>query len=215
MKKALNNGNTADSLLMGFPKTLRREVIVVSKLMSLINTSYGCIPYQTEQRITVNVMDEIIQFPDRVYYLKLSKILIGSLSHTQQIITYCIYTRSNDGYTRQKAAEKLLNLNKIPYWTLPYIFKLCDEYVIEIIELIAANINRLDSSEIKMFVNENKAFLRLGYDRMISYWNCYYRSMYPSIKEYVGYKLYNGHFLIDDKMILSEKRSKKETAADI
>jgi hypothetical protein len=75
-----------------------------------------------------------------------------------------------------------------PNWAIPYIYKLCDEYVIEILEIIYVTIKKQDLKRFRDFCFENKHEFVKSYSRMTSYWNEYYRCI--SFKDYVGKKMF-------------------------
>jgi hypothetical protein len=63
---------------------------------------------------------------------------------------------------------------------------LAGEYVLEIIEVLAANLDRLQTEPYKRFVAQNPDFIALMRQRVISYWDCYYRATRPRLSEYAG-----------------------------
>lgn len=118
----------------GFPVNLREDLYKVIKQ----------IPTKTYNDVSIGTTEEIIkyyqnghliEFPYRMYFDDIPDDNIEELSITQKMILHCIYSRNCDGFVRQKHIELLLNMN-YAVWTIPYIIKLCDEYVIEILETI-------------------------------------------------------------------------------
>ena len=87
---------------------------------------------------------------------------------------------------------------------LPFIIKLSDEYIENIIQLIFDNLNNFDKKFIKQFCYNNAQNLIKGYARMISYWDAYYREDCPDISHYIGYKLYHECLFIDDLLKLQK-----------
>ena len=79
-------------------------------------------------------------------------------------------------------------------WAIPYIFKLCDEYVVEILEITYDILKDKDTERIKRFCLENVQLFCKSYARMISYWNEYYRHKYFNFHEYIGRKLFRDCF---------------------
>ena len=55
--------------------------------------------------------DNLIKFPYRIYYIDHSDIFVDSLSEQQEMILHCIYSRSCDGYVRQKHLNSLLMMD--------------------------------------------------------------------------------------------------------
>jgi hypothetical protein len=114
---------------------------------------------------------------------------INKLNDTEKLILHCIYSRSCDGYARQKHIKALLSADFLN-WTIPYIVKVCDEYVIEILQMVYDNLKDKNTEVFKDFCyDDRKSFCR-SYSRMHSYWNEYYRSDYYKFEEYIGYKLF-------------------------
>lgn len=107
----------------------------------------------------------------------------------------CYLSRNQSGYVRYNAIDELLNLVNNQIWVYPYILKLCDEYVIKILERIYASLPKILNQQFVDVICLNMNNIRKGYVRMISYWNAYYRKDIPDIENYVGYKIYK--LLID------------------
>ena len=76
------------------------------------------------------------------------------------------------------------------FWAIPFIVKLCDEYVVELLELVYDRLHQRDNGDIKRFCDENRAAIKKSYTRMISYWNEYYRNREPHFRGYVGRKVF-------------------------
>lgn len=60
-------------------------------------------------------------------------------------------------------------------WIPPFVVQLLGEYVIEIIQLIERNLGSLDVNLYAQFLKSNPEFLALTEQRVMSYWDCYYR----------------------------------------
>jgi hypothetical protein len=84
-------------------------------------------------------------------------------------------------------AEKAENL---PDWAIPYIIKVCDEYVVEILQVVYDNLKDRNTDKFKNFCAENEVAFCKSYNRMISYWNEFYRKDCCRYKDYVGRKLF-------------------------
>lgn len=105
-------------------------------------------------------------------------------NNIQKEILYCIYTRGCNGYIREKYLKELLKLD-FDYWAIPFIVKLSDEYIVEILEVIYDKLKIRNNDDIKRFCLENKNIINKSYSRMISYWNEFYRSKEPSFHKYI------------------------------
>ena len=78
----------------------------------------------------------------------------------------------------------------IEHWVIPFVIKLCDEYVIELIEIIYDKLKERDNTDIQDFCLKNKITISKSYSRMISYWNVHYRGYEFNFKKYIGRKLF-------------------------
>jgi hypothetical protein len=101
-------------------------------------------------------------------------------------MAHCLFTRSTNGHERQRALGTILTLNEP--WSISFVVALIGEYVIEILDDIAAALPLLDRALVGQFLQENPAFHRLTQARVVSYWDVYYRFQYRW-QDYVGFKL--------------------------
>ena len=188
----------------GFPNYLGDDVTKV----------VGMIPHKTYNNVTNGVSEDTIQyfqdykvirFPYRTYYIDISDEVKESLSQRQKMILHCIYSRSCDGFVRQKHIYSLLQMD-YEDWAIPYIVKICDEYVVEILEMTYDILKEQDTERIKRFCLENIVPFCKSYNRMISYWNEFYRYRYTNFQKYIGRKLFRECFGYSKSM---ERRAKK------
>ena len=205
---------------ISFPKELREDLKIVlnvipkrnkisgahSKedkkvLMDWLNRRDGKIIITEEHKI-YKVGNGYVKVPYRVYNNEVSLISLYFLNERQKKILYCIYTRHNDGYIREKYLCKLLDMN-LEEWVIPFIIMLSSEYVVEILDLIYEKLCNRNNTDIKDFCLQNKDIICKDYARMISYWNEYYRiynPYYPNefyeldFHKYVGRKLFRECF---------------------
>jgi hypothetical protein len=176
----------------GFPKNLRDDV---SKVVRLIHQeTYNNVNIGTSEQTVQYYLDgAVIKFTYRIYYLDVPEQALDELSLQQEMILHCIYSRSCDGFVRQKHL-KLLLLMDYDDWTIPYIVKLCDEYIIEILEMTYDILKERDTERIKRFCLENVESFCKSYARMIIYWNEFYRDRCYNFYEYIGRKLFRECF---------------------
>lgn len=176
----------------GFPNELREDV---TKVVSMIpERTYGEPGSSTSEENIEYYQEGIeVKFPYRMYHINISDEIINKLSLQQQIILHCIYSRSCDGFVREKHLHSLLLMDYAD-WAIPYIVKVCDEYVIEIIETTYAILKEQDTERIKKFCYENVQSFCKSYDRMTSYWNEYYRDRCYDFRQYIGRKLFRECF---------------------
>ncbi|RKO68285.1 hypothetical protein D7322_27980 [Sphingobacterium puteale] len=97
-----------------------------------------------------------------------------------------LMTRHHDGYIREMAVAKLMNL--FPLKSVPYFVQLLGEYVMEIHLTIIAHITPQQKRWIKEFFTENALYERTIRSRIISYWNCNYRFDFIKFKNYPAFQ---------------------------
>ncbi len=171
-----------------FPNDLRENLNKVIEAMP--NNTFNNVPFATsDNMIAYTQKNHIVDIPYRMYLLDIADAEYKKLNQTQKQIMCCIYTRSCDGYVREKYLRKLLNM-PMEQWAIPFIVKLCDEYVLEILEIIYDKLKERDNTDIQRFCLVNKVSIRKSYSRMISYWNEYYRGYEFNFKQYIGRKLF-------------------------
>jgi hypothetical protein len=115
---------------------------------------------------------ELLALPQRIYY---SPPLFQTLRFNalQAEILNCLFTRHHDGFVRQ---EHLVRIIRAPSpWIPCFVVPLIGEYVVEIVQVISENLSYFDKSIYAEFVRSNPEFMRLTEQRVISYWNSYYR----------------------------------------
>ena len=147
----------------------------------------------TLQDVEYTQSGQLIKFAYRNYYMDIADSYIDTLTEQQKMILHCIYSRNCDGYVRQKHMKSLLSMD-YEEWAIPYIVKICDEYVVEIVEMTYDILKDQDTALFRSFCIENKKELCKSYSRMTSYWNEYYRQRYSDFQQYVGTKLFEECF---------------------
>lgn len=171
-----------------FPRELNNDLQEVLKI----------IPKETYNNVSIgysmNVVEYklnkfVVRIPYRIYFVDVDITKMSNLTDTQKEILYCIYTRSSNGYVREKYLSELLKL-KFDYWVIPSIVKLCDEYVMEILEVIYDGLRNRNNDDIKAFCLENKTIINKSYSRMTSYWNEFYQCRESNFHKYIGRKIF-------------------------
>lgn len=175
-----------------FPDYLKEDVSIVFNLISK-NTYNNVAPRESTDIIEYLLEDYIIKIPYRIYYIDNSNSFINQLNSKQKMILHCIYSRSCDGFIRQKHLKSLL-LMQYEDWTIPYIIKICDEYIVEILEMTYLILREQDTEPIKKYCSQNIVSFCKSYNRMVSYWNEFYRHEHRDFKQYVGRKLFRECF---------------------
>ena len=171
-----------------FPSNLTEELCAVRKVMPE-RTFSDCPITISKDTISYALDNRIMEFPDRMYLMDIADTTYDILNQTQKQILCCIYTRSCDGYVREIYLRRLLDM-PFDQWAIPFIVKLCDEYVLEIIEVIYNQLKDRDNTDIQSFCANNKTAMGKSYARMTSYWNEYYRKREWDFGKYVGRRLF-------------------------
>lgn len=176
----------------GFPSRLRDDVAKVAE--QILKITYRNVKFPiSEQSIQYSVNGVVINFPYRIYITNITPDVLNKLSLQQQMIAHCIYSRSCNGFVRQEHLQSLLMMD-YEDWAVPYIVKVCDEYVVEILDMTYNLIRLQDTEIIKKFCLENVQLFCKSYARMISYWNEFYRDRCYLFHKYIGKKLFKECF---------------------
>ena len=171
-----------------FPSDLAENLVKV--IETIPQNTFNNAPVATNDNMIEYIIgNHVVAIPYRMYLLDISDTEYEKLNQIQQQMLCCIYTRSFNGYVREKYLRKLLD---IPFeqWAIPFIVKLCDEYVLELLEIIYDKLKERDNTDIQSFCLKNKGMIRKSYSRMISYWNEYYRGYETDFGKYIGRKLF-------------------------
>jgi hypothetical protein len=179
---------------------------VVNRVLDIIpHKTYGYAKTRViDGNDVVFFMEQVkISIPRRFYAVEINDSLLSKLNFTERMILHCIYSRSCNGFVREKHIKALLS-EDFPDWTIPYIVKICDEYVIEILYIVYENLKDRDTDKIKRFCADNWNEFCKSYSRMISYWNVYYRNECRKYENYIGRKLFVECFGAKQKMNFAE-----------
>lgn len=176
----------------GFPLYLKETVQKLTEELPF-KTYNNISHYQTEERITYSLNGQSISFPYRIYIHEMEYEVFSKMSDKEKMIISCIYSRSHNGFIREKHIRNLLSMD-YPEWVIPYIFKVCDEYVVEILEVVYESLKDRNTESIKEFCTNNQIAFCKSYNRIISYWNEFYRCDCYLYKNYIGRKLFTECF---------------------
>ncbi len=176
-----------------FPSYLKEDIFGIENNTSVPSSNYGI----RGGCFTVLVNNEVIQIPERHHLQKIQNVHIfdrlsakdAGLSDKQRAIIDCFYSRHCDGYVRENHCKKIIQYSLNHEWVVPYILRLTGEYVVEILDIIASNLDKINNPLFNTFIKNNKEFYELIRQRVQSYWNCYYRTAYPKKNEYPGFKI--------------------------
>ena len=151
--------------MRAFPSSVRDDVLTVISVLPENPHGVG--------HFKVQINGEKLEIPVRVYHNPVL-INVGKLSDLQRHLVDCILTRHNDGHVRQNYLAKIIDSNHA--WVPAYVIQLVGEYVVNILQLIEARLRNLDKDVYRNFLAANSKFLALIEQRVISYWDCYYRN---------------------------------------
>ena len=147
---------------------------------------------QWTERFPVHVKAQPVLIPARLHFT--SDRLSLTESDEAWLLARALQTRSNDGFERQRAARDLLA--DLQPWGAPFIVALIGEYVVEILDDIAAALTPELALTLGAFVVGNEAYWNTTKRRVTSYWNVYDRARWLSEHgraerrdEFVGFRL--------------------------
>jgi len=115
----------------------------------------------------VVVQGENISIPSR-FYGDVSPPL--NCSDAQKLVWSCLYSRVSNGFVRERFLRDILLTDSL--YVVPYVIQFCGEYVLEIIEIIHDNLNRLNHTMYQEFFVANPEFIFKTKQRAASYWDC-------------------------------------------
>lgn len=170
-------------LQKSFPFHLASDIEIICKIIQF-NSVFG--PNELRHRYySFNLSGDKIQIPPRIY---VDEVNFEHLSEIQKILLGCYFTRHHNGFIREKYLRKVITTQW--EWVIPFVILLLGEYVVEILDVIYEHLDNLDLSLYRKFIENNMDFYIVTKQRMISYWNCYYRGQYR-LEDYVGFKIVN------------------------
>lgn len=134
------------------------------------------------EQIEVLWQGKVNKFPYRIY-TSATKNDVETMKDFEKL---SLMTRHHDGYIREVAIVKLMKL--FPSASIPYLVQLLGEYVMEIHLTIIGQIIPQQKLWINDFFTENISYERTIRNRIVSYWNCYYRFDYIKLKNYPAFQ---------------------------
>jgi len=164
-----------ESYVYAFPAALHGDVLAALAVLPENPRVFGT--------FSVRVGGEAVMLPERIYHPTIA--VADKLTPLQQELIHCLMTRHQDGFVRQEYLARIIGSRRP--WVCPFVVKLVGEYVIEILQVIQQNLGGLDSSMYRHFLTENPEFLAITGQRVVSYWDCYYRDHRRG--EYVGFQV--------------------------
>lgn len=202
--KIINNIKLITKLQKGFPSSLSKEVELLCKKLRAINPEkiYYAKSYMwLGEKVAdpkngcawVLSCGEEIRIPYRIYFEGTFRLYesYSYLSKTEKIIYHCIFSRSDDGFTREGHLRALLRMGADEYeWVKPYIISPAGEYVVEMVDVLYKEINREKIPEYRAFCKLNFENIRYLHANMITYWAEFRRNEYYRYKDYIGKNLF-------------------------
>ena len=169
---ALNAG-----LVAAFPTALREHVLAALE-------TFPEPEHPSAGEFSVKVARELVTIPYRLHHSP-GHIKTDYLTDLEKDIVDCLLTRHHDGFIRQQHLERIIRSGNP--WVPPFVVQFLGEYSIEIIGVIHDNLNALDHSLYREFLQANVEFFTQTAQRVESYWDRYHR-VHPR-DDYVGFKV--------------------------
>lgn len=167
-----------ERIAAAFPSQLAADVAAVCAV----------VPPATTQRPTpadigaITLAGERLRIPQRIYWAEPTENAARSLRERERLILSAIYSRHHDGFVRERALREVIRSRE--QFVQPFIVQLLGEYVLEIIQIIEAELPEPILADYAAFLEGNVEFLELTRARATSYWNAYARSQFPRLREY-------------------------------
>lgn len=144
----------------------------------------------------------VIEMPMRVYNAPISDTSYDAMSEPQRLIVDCWYSRSFDGHVRQRHVRRLVRAEQP--WVVPYVVAALGDYVVEIVEDVAAGLDQLDQPTswqhraYKDFAGHNHDLIELTRQRAASYRYLYYTASYAAAASPGGRPVYPAFSVLDE-----------------
>ncbi len=207
-------GAVADDLIHAFPEPMWPEAEASVRLLLRRIEAPRFLPEDRERcllRVTVEALP--VAIPYRLYDDDSLPHLAGErlfdafaelvhdrgLSERQIAMFFCLLSRHHDGVVREAALCRMAAAREA--FVVPFIAQLAAEYVYEILEQIRLRMDEFDPRLFGAFFRANPEFLAVSRQRMISYWNCYYRRadyispdgelLHHPHEPYVGFEIFD------------------------
>lgn len=135
----------------------------------------------------VQVQGETLAFPARVYWApEQLRATIAASTGDARRLALCLGTRHHDGFLREACVRQLGEIDRA--WVLPFMVQLLGEAVVEVSAAVEPLIRGADPEEVAAFVAANPDFVAKTKQRVISYWDCYYRYRFKRLQAYPSYR---------------------------
>lgn len=160
-----------------FPAALQPAALALLEAMAASELA------PAHQGFQVTVQSELLSAPARLYCSPGDlRVLIEQATGDHRTLALCLGTRHWNGYVREECLRQLIATDRP--WAAPFLIQLLGEYVIELVELIAAAPLQATVQNLADFARENPKFMALTRQRATSYWDCYFRRRFRSLQTY-------------------------------
>ena len=163
-----------------FPASLEPQVAQAACALDM--STYGV---HADKRTCFVVGGETRWLPARLG-ARVSENVRRGLAPEAALILDALMTRHHDGFVRQRHLRRLFDAPRVH--TVPFMLHLLGEHVYEVVADVDAGTRDVDPEAFKSFLGENKDFLWLIGERVVSYWDCYYKWNFPVLGDYPGWK---------------------------
>lgn len=170
-----------NALKNAFPASLETKVVRLAPLLTKSPLHPPSEPF------TVHCEGAALKIPYRNYYEVITREEFAACDDLERLVAACWLTRHHDGHTREAFLRRLPAYDSP--WVIAYVVALCGEYVIEILDYVWTERNRFNSIALQQWLRENETFYARTRKRIVSYWDCYYRSSSPLFENFVGGRL--------------------------
>ena len=173
-----------NAITAAFPASIIRHVQRVNQLLSL--------PDEVVNSVVVPVLcaGEVLSIPYRVHHPydhAPSDEEMFTLNETERIIASCWFSRHPNGHVREQFLRLITDFDT-PL-VVSYVMPLCGEYVVEILDAVWVRRSTFDPAPLGQWLSDNGLYYARLRHRIVSYWNCYYRTKFPRFDDYVGSRL--------------------------
>ena len=186
------------SLEGAFPKSEGKNLFAVCKLLARKNArtrklAFGGACTLPRAKSFALPNGESVTVPERIYFREAAEERLASLTAEQKAIYHCIFSRSHDGYARERHV-RALSAENIPDFALPYIVYSGGDYVMEIVAAALALARGEERARLRGFCALNIKNVQSCHSRMMSYYREYYRDICPDYGSYAGKALFEECF---------------------
>lgn len=182
-------GSVADDLIHAFPEPMWPEAEAPVRLLLRRIEPFRFLPEEKKDPFFIHVTVDgwPVAIPYRLYddqslphvealrlFDAFADLVHGrDLSERQALMFFCLLSRHQNGFVREAALCRVTAAREA--FIAPFVTQLAAEYVFEILLQIRLRMNEFDTPLFGAFFRANPDFLALSRQRMVSYWDTYYR----------------------------------------